>query len=215
MAEIDWAEARRYLGFHKPGGVVDADLETELALCGAKLQEIARPRGVWKRFPLTLGEGTVALGGMTWESAHLRRHLADCEGAYLFAATLGVEVDRLIHAAGITNVGRALMFQACAASLLEVYCDECCGKMAGEVAGEGLFLKPRFSPGYGDWSVACQRELLRGVEATKRIGLSAAESMMLTPTKSVTAVVGLTRDGTCRPSGCRSCPKTDCAFRRA
>ena len=90
----------------------------------------------------------------------------------------------------------------------------CCAAIAAQTAAEGLTLRPRFSPGYGDFPISCQRALLRALEAPKRIGLTATETMMLTPTKSVTALVGLSPEAApCRPGGCRACGKADCAFR--
>ena len=214
MARIDWAEARRYLGLHRPGGVVDEALEQLLERWGRELEQTARPRAVWRRFPLQLEADGTELAGMSIPSRHLRRHLNGCTGAYLFAATLGAEVDRLIRRCAVTEVSAAVVCQACAASLLEAYCDECGGRIAGEVAEEGLWLRPRFSPGYGDVSVDFQPALLAALEAQKRIGLTASQARMLIPTKSVTAVIGLSPDPTCRPGGCASCGKTDCAFRR-
>ena len=214
MAEIYWKEARRYLGLHRGGGTVDEVLEAGLRDCGRALMACARPRSVWRRFPLALGEGRVETAGLQVESLHLRRHLEGCTAVCLFAATLGPEVDRLLHRASVTDVSRAVMIQACAASLLEVYCDECCAAIAAQTAAEGLTLRPRFSPGYGDFPISCQRALLRALEAPKRIGLTATETMMLTPTKSVTALVGLSPEAApCRPGGCRACGKADCAFR--
>lgn len=212
MAEIDWGEARRYLGLHRPGGTVDEHTEAELRLCGAELERTARPRAVWKVFPLTLGEGTAALAGLTFDSRSLRRHLDGCAQAALFAATLGVECDRLLRRYGASDMGRAVMVQACAASLLEVYCDQCCEKLSAET---GRYLRPRFSPGYGDWPVRDQRGILDALEAGKRIGLNATEALMLTPTKSVTAVVGLADTPWCGAKGCASCEKRDCTFRRS
>lgn len=101
--------------------------------------------------------------GLQVESLHLRRHLEGCTAVCLFAATLGPEVDRLLHRASVTDVSRAVMIQACAASLLEVYCDECCAAIAAQTAAEGLTLRPRFSPGYGDFPISCQRALLRAL----------------------------------------------------
>lgn len=215
MAELDWAEARRYLGLHKPGGTVDEGTEAALEASGALLMDAARPMAVWRRYPLAWGEGSVAFAGIATGSGHLRRHLAGCREAWLFAATLGAETDRLLRRWAVQDVSRAVMVQACAAALLETYCDECCAKLAGEAAGEGLFLLSRFSPGYGDFDISCQRALLEAVEAPKRIGLTATGSMMLSPTKSVTAVIGLTGDGSrCGVRGCGSCGKKDCEFRR-
>ena len=213
MAEIDWAEARRYLGLGRGGGPADPALEERLQACGAELTAAARPRSVWRRFPLELGEGRVSCAGM--ESAHLRRHLEGCPQAVLFAATLGAETDRLLRRAAVTDMSRAVILQACAASLLENYCDQCCREIGARAAEEGLFLRPRFSP--GDFPISFQRPLLEALEAPKRIGLTATGAMMLTPTKSVTAVVGLSPDGRyARPGGCGdcgSCPRTTCPYR--
>ena len=214
MAEIDWKEARRYLGLHRPGGTVDEQLEASLRSCGEELEATARPKAVWRRFPLAAEEKQVSCAGMTIPSFHLARHLKDCGEVYLFAATLGAETDRLLRRSAVTQDSRAVILQACAASLLEAYCDECRDALAREIAPEGLFLRPRFSPGYGDFPITFQRSLLEAVEAPKRIGLTATETMMLTPTKSVTAVVGLSATPWCPPTGCAACPKADCAFRK-
>ena len=53
------------------------------------------------------------------------------------------------------------------------------------------------------------------VRTAETIGLTVSESLMLLPTKSVTAVVGRSRTATpCHRQGCEACDKTDCPFRR-
>ena len=78
--------------------------------------------------------------------------------------------------------------------MIEAYCDACQKELSTEAAKEGLYLRSRFSPGYGDFSLDYQKELLILLDAPKRIGLTVTDSMMLTPTKSVTAVMGLTAE---------------------
>jgi hypothetical protein len=213
MAVIDWDEARRYAGLN----TTEPMLEERLRACGAELMEVVSPRFIWKRMPVMLGEGRVRLGDMEIVSTDLRRHLAGCDEAVLLGATLGVEGDRLIRRAGLLDMSRALLLQACAASLLEAWCDQWGEEIAAET---GLFLKPRYSPGYGDFSIQHQQAILERLEAAKRIGLTTTAGMMLTPTKSVTAVIGLTTEsegeqGGCSPLGCEICGKGDCAFRRS
>ena len=100
---------------------------------------------------------------------------------------------------------------ACAAALLESWCDE----SQAQMDGEGACLRPRFSPGYADFPLTCQPALLRALEAGKRIGLTVTGANMLSPTKSVTAVIGLSpHRGNCLAGGCATCNKTDCSFRR-
>ena len=74
---------------------------------------------------------------------------------------------------------------------------------------------PRFSPGYGDLPLTAQREMFRMLECEKRIGVYLNESLLMSPSKSVTAIVGLGgEDENCTRSTCRECGKADCAFRR-
>ncbi len=80
---------------------------------------------------------------------------------------------------------------------------------------QGYDLRPRFSPGYGDFSIEHQGEILRMLDSAKKIGLSMTGGNMLAPTKSVTAVIGLGREAaTCPPGGCEGCGKADCIYRR-
>ena len=103
----------------------------------------------------------------------------------------------------------------CEEKLLEEYLDECQEELRLEQEAQGLYLRPRFSPGYGDFSVLHQGEILRMLDAPKRIGLSVTDGNMLTPTKSVTAVIGVGRTQlSCHVKGCENCGKSDCAYRR-
>ena len=45
-------------------------------------------------------------------------------GAVLMAATLGAQVDRLIAAAQVTDMARAVVLDCCATAAIESYCDE-------------------------------------------------------------------------------------------
>ena len=84
-----------------------------------------------------------------------------------------------------------------------------------EAAERGLFLRPRFSPGYGDFSLEHQREFFRILEVQKKIGVTLTESLLMMPSKSVTAVIGLSEENThCMLQGCEACGKRDCSFRR-
>ena len=110
---------------------------------------------------------------------------------------------------------RAVILQACAAARLEEYLDAWQEERKKELEEEGLYLRPRFSPGYGDFSIHHQKALLQRLEAPKRIGLTMTDGYMLTPSKSVTALAGLSpEEAACHRQGCESCGKIDCAYRR-
>ena len=80
-----------------------------------------------------------------------------------------------------------MFFQAIGAERIESLCDAFCA----EREAEGLRLRPRFSPGYGDLPLELQRDLFRGLDCSRKIGLTLNESLLMSPSKSVTAIAGI------------------------
>ena len=68
----------------------------------------------------------------------------------------------------------------------------------------------------GDVPLAVQRDIFSVLDCPRQIGLSLNDSLLMSPSKSVTAFVGLS-DGGDGPAGgkCGACGKKDCAFRGA
>jgi cobalamin-dependent methionine synthase I len=113
-------------------------------------------------------------------------------------------------------MAKAVVMQACATAMLEEYCDKVQNEIAMKLSAEHLYLRPRFSPGYGDFSILHQREILNMLDAPKRIGLTMTDAYMLAPTKSVTAVIGVSNTKElCHQKGCEECTKVDCLYRRS
>lgn len=214
-SEAYWREIFRYLGY-KNGARPEGGTLRMIERAEADIRAAAEPRHAKRYFPLSFpAKGAVEIDGIRIESAALRRNLEGCEGAWLFAATLGAGVDRLISR--LTALGRmseALAAQAAAAALIEDYCDEVNDALRDEAAAQGLKLRPRFSPGYGDFSIEHQRDITRVLDTARRIGLTVTDSLMLAPMKSVTAVIGIAETEGCTAAGCGSCDKQDCEFRR-
>jgi hypothetical protein len=61
----------------------------------------------------------------------------------------------------------------------------------------------RFSPGYGDLPLALQGDFLRTLGAEKRLGVTLSAGGLCIPTKTVTAVIGLS--GMPLPKGKKGC----------
>ena len=72
----------------------------------------------------------------------------------------------------------------------------------------------RFSAGYGDLPLDIQKDLLIFLNAQRRIGLTVTENSLLLPSKSVTAIIGISETPVERgKKGCESCRmKGNCAF---
>ena len=84
----------------------------------------------------------------------------------------------------------AAVGQAVCAVWLDQLCADYCASFLPTL-DEGQYLTPAFSPGYGDWDLAAQRQVLDLLQAPKRIGLTLTAGGMLVPEKSITALVGL------------------------
>ena len=235
--EINRREIYRYLGI-KPNMEPDAATEKLAEECIRELAEKCRPRAYARWFPLRVcstsgAEETVdtrAAGAGKAQDApdsplldfscfqvrsrSLLRNLQGCSEVILFAATIGEGADLLARKYGRINVAKAVVMQAAAAAMIEAFCDEENEKLRAEAAGKGLYLRPRFSPGYGDFSLDHQRDFARVLEMQKTMGITLTESLLMLPSKSVTAVIGVSRqDARCVLSGCESCENTGCAFR--
>lgn len=206
-------EVLRYLGIK--GQEPAEELEELIMLCMAEVEAAAEPRSVMRRFPISLTGDTVQAGGMELKSRLLVRNLQDCQEAVFFAATLGSGVDRLLQKYLKLQVSKAVVVQAAAAAAIEAYCNACQRKLEQEVIKEGLFVRPRYSPGYGDLALTVQGQFLELLQASKTVGIVLTEGDIMLPEKSVTAIMGLSRVRTgCHVEGCELCGKTTCAYRR-
>lgn len=141
------------------------------------------------------------------------RHLEGCEKVILFAATLGIEADRLIRKAEISDMAYAVVLDSAASALTEEYCDKTEKEINRLTGGYFTF---RFGLGYGDFPISLQKDFIRILSADKLIGLTANESGILIPRKSVTAVIGIS-DNPLNPERerCEICSmKETCKFRK-
>jgi hypothetical protein len=211
--EIDKKEVLRYLGYHgKPAG---EEILKSIDSCIRELSENTSPRCLSRILPLTLEPDAVTVGGIHIKSHDLRRHIDGCREAVVFAATLGAQADLLLLRSSKIDMSRAVVLQACAAAMVEGYCDEIGLEIAKEATIQGLYLRPRYSPGYGDFSIRHQHDLLGILDCQKKIGLTITDSFMLAPSKSVTAIIGLTdQEQSCHIAKCMDCKSTDCPFRK-
>lgn len=122
------------------------------------------------------------------DSKALSKNLQGCSRIILFAATVGITIDRMILKYSKISPAKALMLQAIGAERIESLCDAFCEDMKVELKCE---LRPRFSAGYGDLPIEVQRNIFRVLDCPKRIGLTLNDSLLMSPTKSVTAIVGI------------------------
>ena len=177
-------EIFRYAGARADDGAVTELLSSALS----EVREALSYRVCYIEAELCVYDEICDFGFFKIRSKDLSKNLADCEKAVIFAATVGIGIDRLITKYSRLSPSRALMLQAIGAERIEALCDRFYKDIKNEHPSG---IRPRYSPGYGDLPLEVQKDVFKLLEAPKRIGISLNESMLMTPTKSVTAFIGI------------------------
>jgi len=111
--------------------------------------------------------------------------------AYL-CGTLGAEFDRWQRALAATSAADAYFAQQIGLENVERVMDEIEAEIRATLAPDET-LRPRRSPGYGEMPLDLSREILAKLDAPKKIGVSLTDSLLLVPSKSVTAICEIER----------------------
>ena len=157
------------------GGVLSKELQEELA-------RAANPRHLFGIWDVEADSGAVRLGHLEIASKDLCLFLGGSPRAALLAATLGVSADGMLNRLMHSNMAHAALADRLYSRMIEDYVSEA---QAGITAA-----KKRYSPGYGDFCLSHQKDILAMLGCAK-IGLYATDSFMLVPSKSITAVFPL------------------------
>ncbi len=198
QVEIPRREVCRYMGY-KNGQKPDAEAEKIIEACIRELERTAAPSAVYRIDPLIWeadGDDHMTISGIDVKSSYLAGNLRGCKETVLVAATLSASVDVLLRRYSKLEITKALALQAASAALIESYLDAIEEEILGKLKERGLSLRPRFSPGFGDFGTSYQAAVLDALQAGKLLGIcQASDSEMMIPSKSVTAVIGICRNG--------------------
>lgn len=204
LGPLDHREAVRYLGDSRVK--MTDEMEALLTECEEEVLGAADPKFLYKVKELPCPELMVG--------KDIAEHLAGCSKVVLLSATLGAGIDRMLRIAQVKDMSRAVVLDA----LSSVAIEQVCRRFDEFIAEEypDLFQTFRFSPGYGDYPIDLQKWFLAELDAPKKIGLTTNDSYLLIPTKSVTAVMGLSEtEPPKRKRGCASCNlRETCNFRK-
>lgn len=203
IEDINFDEALRYLGYG--GNAPDDKTKELLLLCEKQLQDSMEGKFTYKVFDLV--DGQIPNSAFKLQGKAIQKHLDNCSKVIFMCATLSNGVDLLIRRKQITSMTEAMITDSLASAVIEQVCDK-----AEEIIlkdFEGYEHTWRFGLGYDDFPLEGQKQFLEILDAPKRIGVCVNESMMLTPTKSVTCVIGIGHN--IKASSKKSCDM--CSFR--
>ena len=202
---VEKKETYRYLGYHFGGEVpLDDELEKMVDELTGKLKEVITPRCIYELYDLAVSDGVCTLSRhntvestplLVINSQKLSAHIKECRYAILFAATIGPGADMLIRRYSGRSTIKSAILQAAGAAAIEAFADEVTEQIRSETdilfsQSEAKF-KMRFSPGYGDFSLEHQKDFFRLLQLEKNLGMNLNSALLMSPSKSITAVIGV------------------------
>ncbi len=207
-------EILRYMGCNDCG---DKALVKLAENAKNEVSDALNNHAVWRYIEIKgISADTVDFGFFSLESQALAKHLKNCRYAAFMAATIGNGIDILIKKHSVSSMSYAVAINAAGTSYIESYCDYVCDIIKEQT--KGYFPTSRFSPGYAELSIKCQKEIFSYLDATKNTGIHLNESFMMMPSKSVCAIIGLGKrkeenERKC-DNKCLSCDNYSCDFRK-
>lgn len=222
VSEVDRSEVLRYLGYR--GQELTPQLAGRLDELVAHALEVARPRASIRSFDVEARElddaGTpvVRLRGCALVLAghDVSRHLEGAVAVGLLAVTLGADTERELRRLSLTDHVAQVVFDAALTAIVERAADGAEALLVADAASRGLYTNWRYSPGYGDLPLSCQPTFLAVLDAGRRLGITLTPSLLMVPTKSVTALVGYFGEPQVGArTGCATCNLRDWCTLRA
>lgn len=200
-------EAIRYLGYSK--AKPDEFTDELINECEKELLQTVSGRACYAysdvKFPY---ENVTDIGFGNIHSKSLFKHLKDCSKVILFAATIGIGVDRLIAKYNRISPAKGVIIDALASSAIEYWCDT----VELELTKNEKSCS-RFSAGYGDFPLEHQKDFVQCLDVYRKLGITLSNSLLMTPSKSVTAVIGLGGNSRTCGNRCMSCTNKHCIYR--
>ena len=196
VRSVDRAEVLRYLGY--AGQEVSSELDARVDAAVARCLAVARPRGVVRVFDVATrgekdGAPVIRLDGCALElrGRSIAAHLDGAVAVGVLAVTAGLALDAELRRISLTDPVGQLVCDAAGSALVERAADAAEASVVAVAADRGLFCGSRFSPGYGDLPLDTQVALLSALDAQRRLGVTLSADFLMSPSKSVTAVIGL------------------------
>lgn len=214
---IDKNEILRYLGYS--GQKIDENTNILINNCIEKLRKNIKPLVVTERFGIDFQDDGVKLinTDVVLLGNDITNHLKGCGECVILCATLGINVDNLIRITQNISMSEAVVLDACAVEFIEKVCDIATLDIENSLKTEKKSITLRFSPGYGDLPIEIQPDILKIVDAQRRIGLTVTDTNIMIPRKSVSAVIGISDKDINQKNkkSCESCNLKDrCKYRK-
>ena len=194
--EIDTDKVLFRLGYVPSKTTLDSKTEHSIDNLITDARKWLVPKAVYRTEAVSKRtDGMVCLGEneLCIKSTQVASLLEGSFQASAFAVTIGKALsEKTKEYIQEERLSEATIIDAIGSVAVEMLANEVNADLKRKSIGDRAGLTKRYSPGYGDWNISEQQELLRFLSA-ETIGISLLPGGMMIPEKSVTAVVGWIR----------------------
>lgn len=205
LTKINENEVLKYLGYS--GESLQDSLLLDIKRISDEVLSISAPMLTYKFFSIEK-EPSFHLDKTNFipSGENIKNMLSDSENCVVVAATLGMQVEKELRKKQLLTVYDSLIMDCCASSAVENICNNFCEDLAESLKKDGLYLTDRYSPGYGDFPLFQQKDICNLLSTAKTIGVSLNSTGIMIPRKSVTAIIGISKNPQKKHfRGCENC----------
>ena len=216
LINIDAVETKRYAGLRKN---INFDEKKIFDAC-EEAQILIKVQGNWEIFNYNYETQTIlSKKPVIIEGNSIGHHLMNCNKIICMAITVGENIEREVtkkfQKGEYTS---SILLDAAATTAVEQAADAMEKAIKQNPLIRGYSMRWRFSPGYGDWSLAQQVNLFH-LSNAETIGIRLSSSMMMIPRKSITAIIGLINNKNKeiknrKKNHCENCNSVNCPNRK-
>ena len=190
--ELTYSKVLVRLGFASGKTNIDSKIKDILDEEIDAATKLFAPKQVTASSVIRLTGGKVTLEpSYMIESSDILSLFKGCSEAFGFAVTIGHALEARRDKYLIDKeTTRALVLDAAGSVAAEELAEITNGRIKEEASKKGLAATRRFSPGYGDWGLAGQKDFLAWLGADQ-IGIKLTGTFEMIPEKSVSAILGL------------------------
>ncbi len=160
---------------------------SEIDACFDRLRTVVDCKYSAVKVPVEIfDDNTIDCGFGKLKSSNLVKNLKDSREVFVFGVTLGIGVDRLLAKLQPISAAEYFITDALSSAVAEGAMDKAESIVKGDAA-----TRPRFSPGFGDFLIENQVKILELINAQRLLGITINKSFLMSPKKSVTAIMGV------------------------
>lgn len=215
QVEIDPKEILSLLG--SESGTLEEHTEKLIASCLAKCKDLMVPQAAFVRIPARDRESVdfISAEGSRFNTGKIiKRMLAGAEAYCFLMVTIGQGPET--RARELLERGEFLegyITDLLASALVDSLAGRVQEHIRRMAAEQGWLISNRYSPGYCSWDVIEQQKLF-SLFPENCCGITLTESSLMTPIKSVSALIGMGPSVRYQDYTCEICSMKDCAFRK-